>query len=136
MALHARHVFDWDQFRAGQYFYLFSGAFSIGAPPFEGNALALTTYFANVSAETAFQAMQPILEEATNLGFVVAGGTNLSDSVQVALANDLLFSEDVDLGVNSLLTSRLIPAAVYNQSGGPESIGEGYAKLFDQGLPE
>jgi hypothetical protein len=130
MVLHARHVFDWDQYRAGQYFFLSTGVLTIGGPPIEGNALSLITYFAYVSAETAFQAMQPLLEEVAELGFVVAGGMNLSDSVQVALANDF-----ESLGISSLLTSRLIPAAVYNQSGGPESIGEGYAKLLDEGVP-
>ena len=134
MALHARHVFDWDKFRAGQYFSLFSG--TLATPPVDGNFLQLSTYFANVSAEIAFDAMQPILEDAAKSGFLVVQGTNISDSIQVGLANDLLFSEDVSLGINTVLTSRLIPAKMYNSSTGPEIIGKGYEEMFEQGAIE
>ena len=132
MTLHARHIFDWDELRAGQYFYLFSG--TDPSNPGVGATLTFETYFAGVSGEAAFESMLPLLNDARNAGYIVVGD-NATESVQEGLANDLMFVEDVSLGLNSLLTSRLIPETVYRSEDGPAAIGSGYARLLNEGTP-
>ena len=125
MALHARHIFDWDAVRGGQYFSLFSGSQNGMA----GNALVLNTFFANKSEDEARALMKPLLDEARSMNFSVQ-----MEETTEGLANDLLFVDDVFLGINDVLGSRLIPAEAYKTD--PEGIGRGMAKLIEEGVPQ
>ena len=124
MSLHAKHIFDWDDRRAGQYFFALNGAsFGINI-----SVLTLSTYFVNASASEATNAMAPLLDEARRLGFSVLGlQTN------TGLINDLLYQSDTQLGINQISGSRLIPATAYKDD--PDAIGSGYERLFDLGAP-
>lgn len=125
MSIHARHIFDWDSVRAGQYFGLFPGqAFGI-----DGNMLALTTWFVNMSATEAKAAMKPFLDEVTSKGFSLQ-----DEEIDEGLVNDLLEVADTDFGSNGVMGSRLIPAEAYKNN--PDAIGEGYAALIQNGVTE
>lgn len=125
MSMHARHIFDWDDVRAGQYFYLFKGP----TQGYEGNVLALGTYFANMSANDAKNAMQPLLNEARNMGFAIEKEQTIE-----GLANDLLSVEDAPSGSNGAGGSRLIPVTAYQNN--TDTIGKTIATLLEQGVQE
>lgn len=74
-------------------------------------------------------AMKPFLDEARAMNFTVT-----AETVSTALANDLMFSDDTELGVNVVMGSRLIPAEAYRTNA--TGIGKGYTALLELGLPE
>lgn len=125
MSLHARHIFDWDDVRAGQNFLLLPGDMYNST----GAVLNLITYFANVTAEDASKRMAPLLDEAKSLGFLVE-----KENVIEALANDLLLVSDAPAGNNGIAGSRLIPAMAYRDN--PDTIGRGLAALIEQGVQQ
>ncbi|TDL18688.1 FAD-binding domain-containing protein [Rickenella mellea] len=122
MTLHAKHIFDWDSKRAGQYFYAINGGS-------QGNFAAFSTYFPNSTADDAAAAMKPLLDDVQAMNFTI-----LSQNTTVALANDLVFSPDDQLGVDAILGSRLIPADAYRND--PVSIGNSYTKLLELGAAQ
>lgn len=126
MTLHARHIFDWDDVRAGQYFTLYN---NFVVPSVDGNLLTLVTYFANKTGDEAKLLMKPFLDEARSMNFSV-----LPETTSTGLANDLLFKADASFGVNLILGSRLIPAQAYRDT--PETIGQAVKELFEKGAPE
>lgn len=105
--LHARHIFDWDGPRAGQYFYVVS----LNSGAIQGSALYMVTYFANYTADQATVAMKPLIDDATSLNYTI-----IAANTTTALVNDLVFSLDDTLGENVVLGSRLIPAEVYRNN--------------------
>ncbi len=122
--IHARHIFDWVPFRAGQYFYFFGG----GAL---GNEMSVSTFFPNSTVDQANAAMKPFLDDvaAANLNVTI-----ILQNVTTGLANDLMFSSDISLGFNDVLGSRLIPMAAYRTN--VEGIGKGVEELFELGVPQ
>lgn len=126
MTLHARHIFDWDDVRAGQYFTLYNNYVD---PSVDGNLLTLVTYFANKTGDEAKLLVEPFLDEARSMNFSV-----LPETTSTGLANDLLFKADASFGVNLILGSRLIPAHAYRDT--PETIGQAVKELFEKGAPE
>lgn len=119
--LHARHIFDWDDYRAGQYF--------ISLPGPNGNVVGFLTYFANLTSEQSMSAMKPLLDEARAMNFTVTNENTTS-----ALANDLVYSADDNYsGVNAILGSRLIPADAYRNNAA--GIGQACATVLEQGIP-
>lgn len=120
--LHARHIFDWDIYRAGQYFI------SLPAPD-GGNLVGFLTYFANLTAEQSIDAMRPLLDDARSMNFTV-----MNENTTTALANDLVYSADDNYsGVNSILGSRLIPADAYRNNAA--GIGQACATVLEKGIP-
>lgn len=126
MTLHARHIFDWDDVRAGQYFTLLN---DFVVPSVGGNLLILETFFANKSGDEAKLLMKPFLDEARSLNVSVQ-----PETTSTGLANDLLFKADASFGFNLVMGSRLIPAKAYNES--PETIGQGIKELLEKGVFE
>ncbi|KAH8115773.1 FAD-binding domain-containing protein [Phellopilus nigrolimitatus] len=123
--LHAQHIFDWDDVRAGQYFYFFSGA-SRGFP---GSVLNLRTYFANYTEEQAVAAMKPLLDDARAMNLTVGPETTTT-----AIANDLVFVADDPIGFDAVLGSRLIPAKAYRNNA--SGIGDIYKFLLDEPIDQ
>ncbi len=118
MELHAEHIFDMDDLRIGQYFFVLPSGF--------GLTLTLHTYFPNVTQAVALAAIQPFLDDA-----VASGGSIVSQSVEEMSINDILASEDDAAGVSLVMGSRLFLEDVYRNS--PHAIGEMYTKLFESG---
>ncbi|VDB84461.1 unnamed protein product [Peniophora sp. CBMAI 1063] len=121
MEIHARHLSDYDSFRAGQYFSLYN----LGAAG--GIQLQMRTYFPNVSNDSAQAAIAPFIADVEAIGASVVSQTAIT-----ALANDLVARADDDGGVNLVLASRLIPETQYEQN--PSAIGAAYKALLDQGV--
>lgn len=120
--VHAKHIFDWDAFRAGQYFYVSSTGTNTS-----GYLLRTTTYFRDVSTTQAISLMEPFLDDARRQGASVEG-----EHAAQAIINDLLFMEDDDVGLNGVLGSRIIPASVYRES--PEAVGSTYTSILNGGI--
>ncbi|GJJ13765.1 hypothetical protein Clacol_008021 [Clathrus columnatus] len=117
--LHARHIFEWDSFKVGQYF------FSTSTPPAINWQIA--TVFPNATTEDANAAMKSFIGGAQSLGLT----PNIS--VQLVNVNDALGAITSDLGgVSVILGSRLIPADVYRNN--PMGIGRTYTELYDSGV--
>ncbi|KZV68486.1 FAD-binding domain-containing protein [Peniophora sp. CONT] len=118
MTIHARHIFDWDDLRAGQYFYLYN----IG----RGRSfLRMNTLFANVSGDDAKAAIAPFIADVQTVG-----ATFINETVTTAIANDIVGAADDNAGINVILGSRLVPATQYEHN--PEVIGAAYKTLLDQ----
>lgn len=117
--IHARHIFDWDQYQAGQYFYFWNGAPS-------SDYVNITTYFANLTGAEAELAMKPFLDDAVNSGYQIS-----NESTNTALANDLVYEAYDSEGVNLILGSRLVPADAYKNN--VTSIGQAYTNIFNLG---
>lgn len=86
------------------------------------------SYFPNTTAEQATLAMKPFLDGARALN------ASVSENTTTALANDLLFLEDDQLGVDIILGSRLIPAEAYRTNA--DGIGQAYVELLELGIPQ
>ncbi|KAG6908846.1 hypothetical protein DXG01_003012 [Tephrocybe rancida] len=126
IAAHAQHIFDWDSFHAGQYFYLTAETkISINGTSTLGPKLELTTFFPNISAESAIAALQPFINQAQLLGASVTN-TVITDNI-----NDVLTSSDDDAGSDFVMGSRLVDAAVYRSS--PTLVGQTYVDLLKAG---
>ncbi|KAI0050106.1 FAD-binding domain-containing protein [Auriscalpium vulgare] len=119
MAAHAKHVFDWDGVRAGQYFYLTNNADGT-------SSLALSTIFSNLTGADALAQLAPLMTDIKALGASVSG----EDGTITALANYVLGFADDPSGVNLVLGSRLIPATAYHD---PTKVGAAYKTLIDGG---
>jgi len=122
-ALHAKHIFDWDPFRIGQYFYVLTNVSSNATTA--TNMMLVASYFPNTTVDQATAALTPFLDGARAQGAFVQE-ENLSLSV-----NDILFTADDDSGHNLVLGSRLMPTSTYRDR--PEEIGQMYTKLLDGG---
>jgi hypothetical protein len=120
IAAHAKHIFDWDTLRAGQYFYLFASP--------TGPVLTVGTFIPKISVDRASAAMLPFVKEARALGAVVTS-TAISKNV-----NDILGSEDDAVGKNEVMGSRLVPASAYRNS--PAAVGQTYTDLLNAGAPK
>ncbi|KAF8882095.1 hypothetical protein BD779DRAFT_1444980 [Infundibulicybe gibba] len=123
-AAHARHIFDWDPFHVGQYFFLVTSDF-LQVPVPAKFVMAVQTYFPNTTTDVAEAALQPFFDEAKAAGAIVIVQTNETN------INDALTSADDSVGSNTVLGSRLVPATAYKNS--PTMFGDVYTQLLDGG---
>jgi len=119
MTLHASHIKDWDNVRAGQYFYLTASA--------TNSTLALSTVFKDLDGSASKAQMSAFLSNATALGAILQG-----ESTITAAPNDIVGFSDDPSGYNVVLSSRLIPKSVYVRA--PSSVGAAYKRLLSQGV--
>ena len=119
MTIHAKHVNDWDQVRAGQYFYLTGST--------TNSTLVIFTYFKDLDGDASKAQMSSFLADAAKVGATVQGETTVT-----TFANDLVGSPDDLSGSNGIVSSRLIPGSVYSNA--PESVGPAYKQLLSQGI--
>ena len=119
MTTHAKHINDWDQVRAGQYFYLTGST--------TNSTLAVSTYFKDLDGDASKAQMSNFLVDAAKLGAVIQG-----EATVTSLANDIVGSPDDLSGYDVIVSSRLIPGSVYSNS--PESVGSAYKQLLSRGI--
>jgi hypothetical protein len=119
MTLHASHIKDWDNVRAGQYFYLTGSA--------TNSTLVLSTLFKGLDGNASRAQMSAFLSNATALGAIVQGEYTLT-----AAPNDIVGFSDDNSGYNIVLSSRLVPESVYLRA--PSSVGDAYKRLLSQGI--
>lgn len=120
MTMHAKHIFDYDSLRGAQYFYLYN----IGGGQ---SYLSMSTLIANVSGDAAQAAVTPFITDIQAIGATV-----INQTATTAIANDIVGFADDKAGYNTLLGSRLVPAAQYEHN--PDAIGAAYKTLLDQGV--
>src|SRR6266478_582397 len=102
MVTHAKHVSDWDQVRAGQYFYL--------AGSTTNSTLVVSTLFKDLDGDASKAQMSPFLADAAKVGAIVQG-----EATVTTFANDIVGFPDDASGFNLILSSRLIPGSVYSK---------------------
>ena len=119
MTTHAKHISDWDQVRAGQYFYLTGST--------TNSTLAVSTYFKDLDGDASKAQMSSFLADAAKLGAAVQGETTVT-----TFANDIVESPDDLSGYDAVISSRLVPGSVYSNA--PESVGPAYKQLLSQGI--
>jgi hypothetical protein len=121
MTTHAKHVGDWDQVRAGQYFTLTGST--------TNSTLVVTTIFKGLDGDASKAQMSSFLADAAKVGAAIQGETTVT-----TFANDIVeVSDDTASGGNAILSSRLVPGSVYSNA--PESVGSAYKHLLSQGIP-
>jgi hypothetical protein len=116
---HAKHINDWDQVRAGQYFSL--------AGSTTNSTLAVSTYFKDLDGDASKAQMASFLADAAKLGAAVQGETTVT-----TFANDIVGVSDDLSGDDGILSSRLVPGSVYSNA--PDNIGSAYKQLILQGI--
>jgi len=119
MTTHAKHIRDWDEVRAGQYFYLSGSTLN--------STLAVSTIFKDLDSDGSKVQMASFLADAIALGAVVQGETTVT-----TFANDIVGFQDDLSGYNVILSSRLIPDSVYCDE--PRSVGAAYKQLLSEGV--
>jgi hypothetical protein len=119
MTTHAKHINDWDQVRAGQYFNLTGST--------TNSTLVVSTLFKDLDGDASKAQMSSFLADATKAGATVQGETTVT-----AFANDIVGFPDDLSGYNTILSSRLVPGSVYSNA--PESVGPAYRQLLSQGI--
>jgi hypothetical protein len=119
MITHAKHISDWDQVRAGQYFYLTGST--------TNSTLVVSTLFKDLDGDASKAQMSSFLSDAAKVGAFVQGETTIT-----TFANDIVGFPDDASGYNTILSSRLIPGSVYSNE--PESVGPAYSQLLSQGI--
>jgi hypothetical protein len=130
--IHAKHIFDLDALRAGQYFFLSpSGAFppSIISEPLNTGVptVVISSFFPNASLAQAAAALQPFIDDVRK---VVDGGVNFTQRSFLQNINEALTTQDDLGGGNMVLGSRLVPASAYEN---PAIVGEVYSQLLNTG---
>jgi len=120
MTTHAKHISDWDQVRAGQYFTLTAST--------TNSTLSIFTIFKDLDSDTSKAQMSAFLSDAAEIGAVVQDETTITTFV-----NDIVGLPDDSSGFNGILSSRLVPGSVYSNA--PESVGSAYKQLLSQGIP-
>jgi len=117
-ALHAKHIFDWDEFHAAQYFY-----WRATPPTF---TFTIDNVFPNTTLSAANASLVPLIDDILSVGFNISSTSLISASI-----NDILFM-NTDIGAfNQILGSRFWSDEVYNRFS--SQIGDAYKELFDGG---
>jgi hypothetical protein len=119
MTTHAKHISDWDQVRAGQYFFLDGST--------TNSTLVVSTYFKDLDGDASKAQMSSFLADAAELGAIVQEETTVT-----TFANDIVGSSDDLSGYDAVISSRLIPGSVYSNA--PERVGPAYKQLLSQGI--
>jgi FAD/FMN-containing dehydrogenase len=117
---YARHIFDLDSERIGQYFGI------NWICPNMTYAVSIETYFSNHTTEQAVQSLTLLFTDIFK-----AGGVLLTNTTNTAIVNDLIATDDDQAGLSATLGSRLIPETVYRNS--PKAVGDVYKGLVDAG---
>jgi hypothetical protein len=112
---HAKHIFDWDFLRAGQYY-------SLGNNGSAGQSMSLATFFPLGTVADATKAIQPFIDDVKSLG------ANVSAEPIVEFPINGLAGSDTLVGGNLVFGSRLIPASVFRHA--PESVSKGFVRLL------
>jgi hypothetical protein len=120
MTLHASHIKDWDDVRAGQYYFLTGST--------TNSTLTLVTIFKGLDVNASQAQMYPFLSNATALGAIFQDESTLTGNLI-----DIIGTSDDLSGFNTILSSRLIPNSVYLKT--PSSVGAAYEQLLLQGIP-
>jgi hypothetical protein len=120
MTTHAKHVDDWDQVRAGQYFTLTGST--------TNSTLNVSTIFKDLDGDASKAQMSSFLADAAKVGATIQGEITVT-----TFANDIVGLPDDQSGINGILSSRLIPGSVYSNA--PENVGPAYKQLLLQGIP-
>lgn len=135
--IHANHAHDWDDVRAGQYFYMFNFLAmpevgeELGFGP--GVLIMAATYFKDLDEASAMREMKGFMDDVRALeaqGKVLVALEN----VTVASANDLLYNPDGMAGGESVHGSRLIPGWVYREKA--KEIGNMHIELLNEGVQQ
>jgi hypothetical protein len=121
MITHAKHISDWDEVRAGQYFFMTGST--------TNSTLAVSTYFKDLDGDASKAQMASFLADAAKLGASVQGETTVT-----TFANDIVGVSDDLSGDDMILSSRLVPGSVYSDA--PESVGSAYKQLLSQGIQQ
>jgi hypothetical protein len=116
---HAKHIFDWESLRAGQYF-------SVSSNGPARQSMSLVTIFPLGSVTDATNALQPFIDTVKSLGANITAQPVVSFPI-----NDLITYPDDFVGGNLVVGSRLIPASTYWNA--PESVGNAYVQLLKTG---
>ena len=135
--IHAQHAFDWDDIRAGQYFYMYNflAMPELGAEMgLEGVLVMAATYFKDVDEEGARREMEGFMREVRALEAQGGGVVVLQENVAVATGNELLYSPDGEAGGESVHASRLIPEWVYREK--VEDIARVHIELLNEGVQQ
>jgi hypothetical protein len=119
MTTHAKHISDWDQVRAGQYYNLTRST--------TNSTLVILTFFKDLDGDASKAQMSSFLADAAKVGATVQGETTVT-----TFANDIVGFPDDPSGYNTILSSRLVPGSVYSNA--PESVGPAYTQLLSQGI--
>lgn len=122
--VHAKHIFDWDSFRVGQYFYLTLTNVTGSSTPGVATML-IATYFPNTSPDEVTTALQPFITDMQAIP-----GVTVEQASEESEINAVLFSADDSVGADLVLGSRLVPADAYTS---PETVGKVYKQLLDGG---
>jgi hypothetical protein len=120
MTMHAKHIGDWDQVRAGQYFTLTGST--------TNSTLSVSTIFKDLDGDASKAQMSSFLADAAKVGAAIQGETTVT-----TFANDIVGLPDDPSGINGILSSRLVPESVYSNAS--ESVGSAYKDLLLQGIP-
>ena len=120
MTTHAKHVNDWNQVGAGQ-FYRLTGTTT-------NSTLNIITYFKGLDGNGSIAQMAPLLADAAALGATIQGETTVT-----GFANDVNeVLDDVASGINTIISSRFVPTSVYSNA--PERVGPACERLLSQGI--
>ncbi|KAJ7474372.1 FAD-binding domain-containing protein [Mycena galericulata] len=120
--VHAQHIFDMDEERAGQYFFhLKNTSADIGS------VMVLFTHMPHLTPDEAKALQAPFL----NASLALPGVSLISEEYVESDVNDAMFRADDSVGLNAAAGSRLIPATTYRDD--PALIGEVYQELLDSG---
>ena len=119
MTTHAKHINDWDQVRAGQYFNLTGST--------TNSILIVSTIFKDLDSDASKAQMSSFLADAAKIGAVIQGETAVT-----TFANDIVGFPDDSSGTNAIISSRLVPSSIYSNA--PESVGPAYRQLLSQGI--
>ncbi|KAF8186080.1 hypothetical protein K438DRAFT_1765415 [Mycena galopus ATCC 62051] len=119
--VHAKHIFDLDPVHGGQYFYLETN----------GNLSVFTaqTIMPNTTVDEGTALLAPFITEALALPNV----TLISNVIDTAVVNDVLYQADDSVGMNYVMGSRLIPATAYQAANASATVEQVYLSLLNGG---
>ncbi|KAJ6577666.1 FAD-binding domain-containing protein [Mycena capillaripes] len=122
--VHAKHIFDLDAVRGGQFFWLVKS----------GNilVLAINTFTANTTLEQGTTLLTPFLTEA----LAVPGVFSVDQEFVNMNVNDALFMADDVAGTFEVQGSRLIPTAAYQDPNASATVQKVYTDLLDAGATQ
>lgn len=119
--IHAKHVFDWDDAHAAQYFY-FRSSRQNDTPKY---TFTIDTLFPETPLDEAKLLMQPLMQDFHDRGF------DFNTSHAYADINDILSVPTDAVGGAAILTSRFWDDNVYRNN--ISEIGRAYQTLLDGG---
>jgi len=110
MAAHKRHLYDWEDYSAGNYLFVVTDYEA--SPGVRGNIVLIMTLFPNATGDVADSVMQSLMQDIN----AVDGVMVISVDTITGTANDLVTVPDDQLGTNNVLGSRLIPDGIFRNN--------------------